>query len=146
MHVDVIDTVDSLMALRRNWNDVYEAERYCQTVALLDAGRLVAQGAPADLKRDLRREAVRVEWRQDPVAEAAEMATWEGVGHVRLAGRTTHVTVDAASPFLTRLFQHAGANVHGVRIEESTLEDVYFQLSGKGIAPERDAVAAAETE
>jgi tetratricopeptide (TPR) repeat protein len=26
MHVDVIDTVDDLLALRRNWNDVYEAD------------------------------------------------------------------------------------------------------------------------
>ena len=69
------------------------------------------------------------------------MANWDGVGHVRLAGNTTHVTVDAASPFLARLFQHAGAHVHGVQIEESTLEDVYFQLVGKGITSDHDAAA-----
>lgn len=119
-------------------NDVHEAERYCDTVALLDHGRLVAQGAPPDLKRDLRRDAVRIEWKDDPAAAALAMQAWPGVGHVRLAHRTTHVTVDAASPFLTRLFQESGDRVHSVQIEESTLEDVYFQLVGKGIASHGD--------
>lgn len=115
-------------------NDVAEAERYCQTVALLDEGRLVAQGRPEDLKRDLRHESVRIEWAEDPADEAVMMEGWPGVGHVRLAGHTTHVTVDAASPFLARLFQQTGDRVRGVRIEATTLEDVYFQLVGRGIA------------
>jgi ABC-2 type transport system ATP-binding protein len=119
-------------------NDVYEAERQCQTVALLDEGRLVAQGSPVDLKRDLRHDAVRIEWKGDPADEVSEIQLWPGVGHVRLAGRTTHVTVDYASAFLTRVFQHAGDRIHSVRVEESTLEDVYFQLVGKGITPPPD--------
>ena len=115
-------------------NDVYEAERYCHTVALMDQGRVVAQGTPGELKRGLRRDAVRVDWKTDPAAEVSLVQTWPGVGDVRLAGRTTHVTVDAASPFLARLFADAGDRVHSVTIEESTLEDVYFQLVGKAIA------------
>ena len=115
-------------------NDVYEAERYCHTVALMDQGRVVAQGAPVELKRGLRRDAVRVEWKTDPEVDAAVIRRWPGVGDVRLAGRTTHVTVDAASTFLARLFSEAGDSVHGVTIEQSTLEDVYFQLVGKPIA------------
>ncbi len=123
-------------------NDVHEAERYCHTVALLDGGRLVAQGAPADLKHGLRREAVRVEWKDDPAGDVTAIEGWPGVGHVRLAGRTTHITTDEASPFLTRLFQQSGDRIHNVQIEESTLEDVYFQLVGKGIG----ARAASEPE
>ena len=125
-------------------NDVHEAERYCERVALLDTGRLVAEGTPADLKRGLRRDAVRIEWKADASSEAAAMSSWPGVGHIRQAGRVTHVTVDEASPFLTRLFQGAGDRVTGVQIEESTLEDVYFQLVGKGIAPRADAEAEAD--
>jgi ABC-2 type transport system ATP-binding protein len=114
-------------------NDVHEAERYCQRVVLLDEGRLAAEGEPAELKRDLRREAVRIEWKQEPAASASEIRAWPGVGQVRETGRATHVTVDEASPFLARLFQNAGDRVHSVQIEESTLEDVYFQLVGRGI-------------
>jgi ABC-2 type transport system ATP-binding protein len=114
-------------------NDVYEAERYCQTVALLEEGRVIAEGAPSELKRELRREAVRIDWRHDPGAETTAMETWPGVGHVRLAGHTTHVTTDDASAFLARLFETSGRDVVGVHIEQSTLEDVYFQLVGHGI-------------
>lgn len=114
-------------------NDVYEAERYCRTVALLDEGRVVAQGAPAELKRDLRRDAVRIEWKDGPAHRADLLRAWEGVGSVRLAGATAHVTVDAASAFLTRVFQEYGEHIHAVQIEQSTLEDVYFQLVGRGI-------------
>lgn len=114
-------------------NDVYEAERYCHTVALLDEGRIVAQGPPAELKRDLRRDAVRIEWKDDAGPHADLLRSWQGVGSVRLAGATTHVTVDAASAFLTRVFQEYGEHIHSVQIEEATLEDVYFQLVGRGI-------------
>jgi ABC-2 type transport system ATP-binding protein len=117
-------------------NDVAEAERYCSAVALLDQGRLVAGGVPTDLKRDLRRDAVRIDWHEDPAARVAMLMSWEGVGAVRLAGLTTHVTVDAAAPFLTRVFRECGEHIHTVQIEPSTLEDVYFQLVGRGIAPE----------
>ena len=122
-------------------NDVQEAERYCHMVTLLDEGRVVAAGTPAELKRGLRRDAVRVEWKDDPVAEAANIQSWPGVGAVRIAGQTTHVTVDAASPFLTRLFEGAGDRIHGVQIEASTLEDVYFQLVGRAITPQDGAPA-----
>jgi ABC-type multidrug transport system ATPase subunit len=125
-------------------NDVAEAERYCHTITLLDEGSVIAHGAPADLKRGLRHDAVRVEWKDDPARERAAIQSWPGVGAIRIAGRTTHVTVDAASPFLTRLFQDAGGRVNGVQIEETTLEDVYFQLVGKTIAahdaPPREAL------
>ena len=116
-------------------NDVAEAERYCGEVALIARGRLVARGVPAELKRGLRRDAVRIEWKRDAPPPAARIEEWPGVGQVRVAGGTTHVTVDEASPFLTRLFQELGDRIHGVQIEQSTLEDVYFQIVGRGIAP-----------
>ena len=125
-------------------NDVYEAERYCQTVALLDRGRLIAQGTPAELKRDLRREAVRIEWKGDAALEAMTMQGWPGVGGVRVSAKVTHVTVDEASTFLARLFQSSGDRVSGVTTEPSTLEDVYFQLVGHGISPRPDGDGADE--
>jgi ABC-type multidrug transport system ATPase subunit len=122
-------------------NDVHEAERYCHDVALLDHGAIVAHAAPTELKRDLRADAVRIEWRDDPSELMIALEAQPGVGHVRLVGRTTHVTVDDASPFLARIFQQWGAAITGVHIEPSTLEDVYFQLVGRGISNDHEADA-----
>jgi ABC-2 type transport system ATP-binding protein len=135
------------MTLLLATNDVAEAERYCRRVALIAGGRLVAEGLPDEMKAGLRREAVRVEWRDDAAVHAGAIREWPGVGDVRIAGHTTHVTVDGASAFLARLFERAGEHVHAVQIEQSTLEDVYFQLVGRGIAHhpgEDDATATTE--
>jgi ABC-2 type transport system ATP-binding protein len=120
-------------------NDVHEAERYCQTVSFFAHGRVVAEGAPNDLRRGLRRDAVQIDWKSDASAEMPAIDGWAGVGGSRTEGRSAHVTVDNASEFLGRLFREFGASIHNVRIEESTLEDAYFQLAGTGIAqPEID--------
>jgi ABC-2 type transport system ATP-binding protein len=115
-------------------NEVDEAERYCTSIAMLDQGRLVVDGTPADLKRGLRHDAVRIEWQRGAAARADMLRTWEGVGGVRLADTTTHVTIDAATPFLARLFDACGNDIRSVRIDEASLEDVYFQYVGHGIA------------
>jgi ABC-2 type transport system ATP-binding protein len=115
-------------------NDVYEAERYCHAVALIADGAVVDRGDPVELKRDLRHDAVRIEWRSELLAaRIADIETWPGVGGVRISGRVTHITTDTARTLLARLFQEFGDDIHGVQIEESTLEDVYFQRVGRGI-------------
>ena len=116
-------------------NDVAEAERYCHTVALLDAGLLVRIGPPAELKRGLRRDSVRVEWTAPPDAIENILSAWEGVGSVTRAGSYLHATVDDASAFVPRLFAFAQGGIRAVQIHESTLEDAYFQAVRHPFAP-----------
>lgn len=112
-------------------NDVGEAEKYCRRVAFLEHGRLLAEGAPAELKRDLRRDSVRVEWPGAPVDVARTLAGWDGVGGVTCAPPVVHATVDDASVFVPSLFRIADGAIEAIRIHESTLEDAYFQLVGE---------------
>ena len=116
-------------------NDVAEAERQCHAVALLDAGRVVRTGAPADLKRDLRRDSVRVEWPDPPPGIETTLAAWDGVGAVTRAAPDLHVTVDDASAFVPRLFALAQNGIRAVQIHESTLEDAYFQAVRHPFSP-----------
>ena len=143
-------------------NDVAEAERACDRVAFLQEGRVVAVGSPEELKRELRRDSVRVEWPGAPEDVASRLAGMPGVGTVRVAslrdgGSALQVTVDAASAFVPALFAFAnseGANsggaageasggIAGIRIRESTLEDAYFQLVGAPLGPPADQAGAA---
>ncbi|MFQ6020242.1 MAG: ATP-binding cassette domain-containing protein [Dehalococcoidia bacterium] len=117
-------------------NDVQEAERYCHTEAFLNQGRLVAQGAPADLKRGLKRDAVRVEWPELREDVREEIERWPDVGRATWAPPVLHVTVDDASSFVPRLFQAASDGIRALRIHQSTLEDAYFQLVGSPIGEE----------
>lgn len=128
-------------------NDVSEAERYGRHVAFLDNGRLIASGAAAELKRDLRRDSVQVDWPGAPADLAATLAAWPGVGGVTTVPPLVHATVDDASVFVPSLFQIAGGAIEGIRIHESTLEDAYFRLVGQSLdgTTEETSQSPAET-
>ncbi len=115
-------------------NKVQEADEHCHQVAFIRHGRLAAQGAPAELKAALKRDAVWVEWPDFPPALADEIAAWDGVGKLTWAPPTLHATVDAASAFVPRLFQTAGDGIRAVRIRESTLGDAYFDIVGASLS------------
>lgn len=108
-------------------NDLVEADSVCDRVAFIQQGRVVATGTPEELKRGLRREVLRVGWRDPNPEELAKVEMWAGPGHVTQSGDMVHVTVDDAPAFVPRLFDLAPGAIHSVSIEKSTLEDAYFQ-------------------
>ena len=117
-------------------NIVAEAEEHCHAVAFLDHGRLVAQGSPAELKRDLRHDSVQVDWPDCAQSGLAAVAALPGVGKATWLPPVLHVTVDSASASVPQLFALAGDAIRGIRIRESTLEDAYFQIVGSPLSPE----------
>ena len=130
-------------------HDVLEAGRECGTVAFLHHGRLVAEGTPAELKRGLKQDAVRVECvdsdgdgaRADALAQS--IASWPGVGAITSTGPVLHVTVDDVSTFVPRLFETDADAIRDLRIQPSTLEDAYFQIAGTSLQAERAQEATA---
>jgi ABC-2 type transport system ATP-binding protein len=121
-------------------NDLAEAEQVCDTVAFVRSGRVLAEGAPADLRRGIGRESVRLLWpgvRQDQLATIAGL---RGVGTVAFDGARVVVTVEDASPFVAEVFHIAPGEIRAVEIEPASLEDAYFQYIGRR---EREAMGAA---
>jgi ABC-2 type transport system ATP-binding protein len=108
-------------------NDLHEADAVCERVAFVQAGRVVAVGSPTELKRNLRRQTVRVELaagREDAAGRIAEVA---GRDTVTQADGELLVTTDDAAALAPKLFAAAGDAIRGLRIEEASLEDAYFQ-------------------
>jgi ABC-2 type transport system ATP-binding protein len=85
-----------------------EIELVCDRVAIISRGRLVAEGAPADLSR----------------TRGVEVETASGV---RLFEGTTRDDVPA---IVSRLVAE-GEQVYGVRVLATTLEDVYLEAVGE---------------
>jgi len=112
-------------------NDLAEADSVCDAVAFIQAGRVVAHGSPAELKRGLRKEALRVTWEEPTEAQLAAVRAWPGAGEVTLADGVVHISVDDASAFAPRLFELAPGAIRAVSIDTSTLEDAYFQHVGQ---------------
>lgn len=118
-------------------NDLAEADRVCDAVAFMRDGRVVVSGTPEALKAGLRREAVRVTWREGAAAERAQVEAMPGVGVLSFAEDTLHVTVDDAAAFIPRLFATGGRAIRAVSVEAASLEDAYFQhVARRASAPE----------
>ncbi|WNB87190.1 ABC transporter ATP-binding protein [Cellulomonas sp. ATA003] len=114
-----------------------EAERLCDRIVVIDAGRVVATGTPADLAAQAGGDVV-VRLSPDVPLPDGALDAVPGVHAVRLvpvpgaADRAPEVEVrctdDAVQDVLVAL-AHAGVRAHRVRLEQRTLEDAFVRLT-----------------
>lgn len=120
-------------------HNLAEAQKLCSRVAVMEHGRAVALGAPAELARSLWK-GVRLDIELGAATAEAALAalqrhpqarqvTWDAAA----AGEPTlHAAVwtpdPAAVPDLLEALVRAGGRVYRLTPQEPTLEDVYFAL------------------
>ena len=112
-----------------------EADRLADRVAVLDGGRIVAEGSPAELKRrvaDQRLELVLA----DEAAYAAASRRLNGRALARDRARLTiDVATDGSAGDVRALLDEVDPAREAVRrfaLRSATLDDVYFALTGHG--------------
>jgi len=112
-----------------------EAEHLCDRVAIVDHGRVVAEGAPADLTRSVARDEVGVV--SEPGIDTAALATALGVAADRVReARPGEYVIDAhGSPALVADLA-VWMRDHGHRIDElhtgrRSLEEVFLRLTSE---------------
>ncbi|POM22895.1 Daunorubicin/doxorubicin resistance ATP-binding protein DrrA [Actinomadura rubteroloni] len=113
-----------------------EAEQ-CDRVAILDAGRIVAQGSPAELKAVLG--ADRVDLRTDDDAAAARLLRTRFGLTVAEAPDGLSFTATDSARILPRLFAELDVPVYEARVTPPTLDDVFLHHTGHRIRAEGPA-------
>ncbi len=117
-----------------------EAERLCDRVAIMDHGRVIALGPPAELIATLGAEQV-VEFALEngaPVPLEA-LQSLPGVQRVVSADGTTSLTVDhvhQSVPALMRLLDSRRETLSQLVTHHGTLEDVFLALTGRHLRDE----------
>ena len=118
-----------------------EAERLCDRVAIMDRGRVIAQGSPRALIASLGAEHM-VEFALAGGAAPPgpeELGRLPGVRAVRSGPDRTALTVSEvhrAVPALLALLEQRGAELSMLATHHATLEDVFMSLTGRQL---RDA-------
>ena len=108
-----------------------EAQALCDRIAIIDHGRIIAEGAPSDLIAE-HAGASRLRLRVDGVVNEDALAEVEGVssvGHDR-----DHLVVTGTGQFAPRVMADIsaqGAVVTDMSMKEATLEDVFLSLTGR---------------
>ena len=124
-----------------------EADRLCHRLAIIDHGRIVADGSPRDLKRGIGGDTVALQLAapggetlaatQDEVAQILDGADRVS-GIERTASGVTLTVADAhaAVPELMRQLDAAGVRILGLSMAQPTLDDVFLRYTGARIRAE----------
>jgi ABC-2 type transport system ATP-binding protein len=112
-----------------------EADQLASQVAIVDRGKVVAEGTPEELKRELRGDAIHVEL--EAVANGAVDAALggvEGVREVSVDGQLVRARADdggRAVPAVLQALEAHGITVSSVRVARPSLDDVYLKYAGR---------------
>jgi ABC-2 type transport system ATP-binding protein len=110
-----------------------EADKLADEVAIIDRGRIVAQGAPGALKKAIGNEVVRLSFDSEDAARRAAGVLARLVPERRLAGRDLlcyFATAAGRLPELIRALDESGVALEGLTVSEPTLDDVFLQATG----------------
>ena len=118
-----------------------EADRLADRIAIADAGTVVAEGSPDELKGGLRGDAVHLDL--PPGADVAQatavLAQVPNVRDLRVTGRALSARSDdgaAAVPGILTALERAGIPVAAVTVARPSLDDVYLRHTGRRYATE----------
>jgi ABC-2 type transport system ATP-binding protein len=123
-----------------------EADELCERIAIVDRGRILAIGTPAELKLRVQRESIfRLELdrldggaaslaRLPGVVSASAAAADEANGHGERQTVIVNLVLedDAALGAVVTALGGLGAQIRALRKSEPTLEDVFVELVGRG--------------
>jgi ABC-2 type transport system ATP-binding protein len=110
-----------------------EAE-YCDRIAIMDQGSIIALDTPEALKASVGRDRVQIRTDDDQAAIAALEARF-GIAATVAEGSVTF-PVERGEAFVPRLFAELGVGITSVRVSRPTLDDVFMAYTGMTI---RDA-------
>jgi ABC-2 type transport system ATP-binding protein len=111
-----------------------EADELAGRIAVLDKGRLVAEGTPDELKRQIPGGYVRLQF--SDTTRLASAARLLGVGSGVDDTLTLEIPTDGGVRSLRALLEqldHENIEVVGLTVHTPDLDDVYFALTGHGI-------------
>jgi ABC-2 type transport system ATP-binding protein len=125
-----------------------EADRLASRLAIVDHGRVVAEGTPDGLKGELRGDAVHLELPggADPERARGTLTRLPGLRDIRLSGRNVSARSDdgaAAVPGILAALDRAGVPAASVTVARPSLDDVYLRHTGRRYSPADPAETAA---
>jgi ABC-2 type transport system ATP-binding protein len=130
--------VEEQMTILLTTHYMEEADRLASRLAIVDRGRVVAEGTPEELKSELRGDTIHIELAEGGRADArATLAELAEIEEVSLAGTTLHARAangGVAIPAVLAALDAAGVRALSVTLARPSLEEVYLRHAGRAFA------------
>jgi ABC-2 type transport system ATP-binding protein len=114
-----------------------EADQLAAQLAIVDKGKVVAEGSPDALKRELRGDAIHVELGTETAGEAAvreALARVDGLDEMVFDDRVLHARAEDGArtvPAVLAALDGADLEVASVTVARPSLDDVYLRFAGR---------------
>jgi ABC-2 type transport system ATP-binding protein len=115
-----------------------EAERLCERVAIMDHGKIIAEGTPPELIGRLQASNI-LEFSTEPAMAEADVHGIAGAREARARDAGWLVSVDSlveAIPSLFPILDRSGARLVTLSTHRATLEDVFVSMTGRELRDE----------
>jgi ABC-2 type transport system ATP-binding protein len=126
-----------------------EADRLCRDIVVVDHGRVIAEGTPAQLKATLGTSVVSVTLNNSQAAEQAARLVTAFSDKAPVVDRdTVELTVENGPQVaveVLRALDAADIHLAGLALREPSLDDVFLSLTGHKTEAETDVERAART-
>jgi ABC-2 type transport system ATP-binding protein len=140
---DLLDAIRGQTGLTISLTTHYmdEAEALCDRIAIVDGGKIIALGSPAELKTMVKgsdRIELEVTGESDRAAALLKQQPY-ALAVARDESGQIAVTVDDGARVMPRLIaalDEAGVSVASIRLERMSLEDVFIQFTGRRLREE----------
>jgi ABC-2 type transport system ATP-binding protein len=113
-----------------------EADELADRVGIIDHGRMVAEGTPADLKRSVGSDLIIARIEGDAASVAPAISNIDGVLHVEAHGNELVIATDNGSAAISPVAVALAAcevRVRDLTLRTPTLDDVFLDLTGTRI-------------
>ena len=115
-----------------------EADALCERLAIIDHGKIISAGTPAELKASIPGGyLLRLRFNRAPEELLAQLRTLPGVSEVRTADHiATDVYADRGGPLISAIVgsaQAAGVELNDVHISEPSLETLFLHHTGRSL-------------
>jgi len=125
-----------------------EADQLCDTICIMDHGRVVASGTPSELKREVAGDVIGISMDTAHTSQAAALLSGvSGVCSTEVAGDTVKLYVEAgekALPVLLPLLVKAGIPIKRVEMARPSLDEVFLKTTGHAMAEAEAADAGGD--
>ena len=111
---------------------IEEAELLCENVAIIDNGKILKMGAPKELTRELGEAGITVVLENLNGLNKKDLENYKYISDKN----RLHFSVkdpDEELPKIIRVLSNAGLHIQKIESNKSSLEDVFLNLTGKGI-------------
>lgn len=139
VRLEIRDLIEELCAEKRTilmtTHYIEEAERLCDRVAIIDAGKIIALGSPRELQEKSAEQSGIEITLMKPLRDAT-LPTFDGALSSSISADARQLKVRSARPArtlveLVKWIDGQGYEIEDVHLKRPTLEDVFIEMTGK---------------